>query len=283
MTISTRILLTGLGVAALLTGCVQRVEDALPKPARPAIASTRPPVAIVEGHPISAEVFDLFVSAQTHGRKTAELPPEVRQRALDELIRVYVARAQAEKQGIDAKPEIAARLDVSAATLLADQLNSAFLQGKEPTEAEMRAEYDSAVAGMPKVEYRARHVLVATEKEARDVITALGRGANIADIAKQASLDGGSKQQGGDLGWFAAERMVKPFAAALVALKKGEYTQQPVQSNFGWHVIRLEDSRPLTPPPLDQVREQLKHMVQQKQLETYLDGLATNMKIERKL
>ena len=283
MTMSTRFLLTGLGVAALLTGCVQSVEDALPKPSRPSTASASPPVAIVEGHPITAEIFDLFIAAQTQGHKAAELPPEVRQRALDELIRVYVARAQAEKEGFDAKPEIAARLDVSAATLLADQVNSAFLAGKEPTDAELRTEYDSAIADMPKVEYHARHVLVASEAEARNIIGALGKGANIADIARQVSMDGGSKQQGGDLGWFPAERMVKPFAAALVALKKGEFTREPVKSNFGWHVIRLEDTRPLAPPPLDQVREQVKRMVQQKQLETYLDGLAKGMKIERKM
>jgi len=283
MTMSTRFLLTGLGVAALLSGCVQSVEDALPKPPRPSAASASPPVAVVEGHPITAEVFDLFISAQTQGHKAAELPPDVRQRALDELIRVYVARAQAEKEGIDAKPDIAARLDVSAATLLADQLNSAFLAGKEPTDAELRAEYDSAVASMPKVEYHARHVLVATEAEARNIIAALSKGANIADIARQASMDGGSKQQGGDLGWFPAERMVKPFADALVGLKKGDFTREPVKSNFGWHVIRLEDTRPLAPPPLDKVRDQVKRMVQQKHLETYLDGLAKGMKIERKM
>lgn len=283
MTMATRILLAGLSVSALLAGCVQSVEDALPEPARRTAASAHPPVAVVDGRAISAEVFDLFVGARTQGRKAADLPPEVRQRALDELIRVYVARAEAEKQGLDASPEIAAQIDIAATTLLADQVNTAFMKGKQPTDAEIRAEYDSAVAGMPKVEYRARHVLVASEAEARNVIAALDKGANIADLATKLSQDGGSKDQGGDLGWFAAERMVKPFAAALVGLKKGEFTREPVKSNFGWHVIKLEATRPLTPPPLEQVRDQVQRMVQERQLETHLDELAKSMKIERTL
>jgi peptidyl-prolyl cis-trans isomerase C len=281
MTMSTRVLLTSLSLTVLLAGCVQSVEDALPKPARKTPASAQPPVAVVDGRPISAETFDLFVGARTQGRKAADLPPEVRQRALDELIRVYVARAEAEKQGLDAKAEIAAQIDIAATTLLADQVNTAFMQGRQPTDAQIRAEYDSAVASMPKLEYRARHVLVKSEEEARNVIAALDKGANIADIASKVSQDGGSKDQGGDLGWFAAERMVKPFAAALTGLKKGEFTREPVKSNFGWHVIKLEATRPLTPPPLDQVREQVQRMVQEKQLEAHLDELAKGMKIER--
>lgn len=280
-----RLLLPACVAAVLATGCVQSVDDALPKPAGGAapVIGAKPPVATVNGRPIPRESFELFVSAQTQGRKPEDLPPEVRQQFLEEIIRVYVARAQAEKEGLDRKPEIAARLDVATASMLANQINEEFAAKTKASDAEVKAEYDAVLATLPKVEYRARHVLVKTEQEARDIISALGRGANFAAIAKKSSQDGGSRDSGGELGWFRADRMVKPFADALGTLQKGGITQEPVKSEFGWHVIQLEDTRPIAVPPLEQVREQVARMVEQKKLTTYLDGLAKDMKIERKL
>jgi peptidyl-prolyl cis-trans isomerase C len=285
MNATIRLLLPACAAAVLAAGCVQSVEDALPKAkgAAAPVIGAKPPVATVDGRPIAHESFELFVSAQTQGRKPEDLPPEVRQQFLEEIIRVYVARAQAEKEGLDRKPEIAARLDVATASLLANQVNDEYAAKAKPSDADVKAEYDAVVATLPKVEYRARHVLVKTEQEARDIIAALGRGASIADIAKKASQDGGSRENGGDLGWFRADRMVKPFADALATLQKGGITQQPVKSEFGWHVIKLEDTRPIAVPPLDQVRDQVARMVEQKKLTAYLDGLAKGMKIERKL
>jgi peptidyl-prolyl cis-trans isomerase C len=135
---------------------------------------------------------------------------------------------------------------------------------------------------MPKTEYRARHVLVQTEDFAKAVIARINKGERFEDAAKRDSLDG-SKERGGDLGWFTPQTMVKPFADAVMALKKGEMTQAPVQSQFGWHVIKLEDTRDVQPPPFDQVKDQLNNVVLAKKFKTYADELKKTAKIENKL
>jgi peptidyl-prolyl cis-trans isomerase C len=156
------------------------------------------------------------------------------------------------------------------------------LKGYQPTDAELHAEYDSAVAAMDKNEYHARHILVADKDQADQVVKKLKGGAKFEDLAKSQSIDG-SKTNGGDLGWFTLARMVKPFGDAVKGLKKGEYTQQPVQTQFGWHVIKLEDTRDVTPPPFDQVKSQLTNAVIRKKLQAYVDQLKKDAKIEKKM
>jgi peptidyl-prolyl cis-trans isomerase C len=157
-----------------------------------------------------------------------------------------------------------------------------YLKDKTPTEAELRAEYETQVAQMPKTEYRARHILVQTEEFAKVAIDRINKGAKFDDIARRDSLDG-SKERGGDLGWFTPQTMVKPFADAVMTLKKGQMTQTPVQSQFGWHVIKLEDSRDVQPPPFEQVKDQLGNVVLAKKFKTYADDLKKTAKIENKL
>ena len=135
---------------------------------------------------------------------------------------------------------------------------------------------------MDKNEYHARHILVANQDQADEIIKKLKGGAKFEDLAKSQSIDG-SKTNGGDLGWFTLARMVKPFGDAVKGLKKGEYTQQPVQTQFGWHVIKLEDTRDVTPPPFDQVKAQLTNAVIRKKLQTYVDQLKKDAKIEKKM
>ena len=121
-----------------------------------------------------------------------------------------------------------------------------------------------------------------TKDQADQIIKKLKGGAKFEDLAKSQSIDG-SKTNGGDLGWFTLARMVKPFGDAVKGLKKGEYTQQPVQTQFGWHVIKLEDTRDVTPPPFDQVKSQLSNGVIRKKLQAYVDQLKKDAKIEKKL
>ena len=138
-----------------------------------------------------------------------------------------------------------------------------YLKDKKPTEQELRAEYENQVATLPKLEYHARHILVATEPFATSVVQRLEKGDKFEDVAKKESMDS-SKDNGGDLGWFTPDRMVKPFADAVVALKPGDYTHKPVQTQYGWHVIQLVDTRPLSPPPFDQVKQRLDQVVEAK-------------------
>jgi peptidyl-prolyl cis-trans isomerase C len=166
--------------------------------------------------------------------------------------------------------------------VLADSESQNYLKGKEPTEAELKAEYDTDIAAMDKTEYHARHILVATKELAEQVIKKIKGGAKFEDVAKAESSDG-SKTNGGDLGWFTLARMAKPFADAVKALKKGEMTSTPVQTQYGWHVIRLDDTREVAPPPFDQVKQQVSNGVIQKKLQTYADGLKKTAKIEKSL
>jgi peptidyl-prolyl cis-trans isomerase C len=157
-----------------------------------------------------------------------------------------------------------------------------YLKDRKPTEQELRAEYETQVAALAKLEYHAKHILVATEPFAQKVVQRLEKGEKFEDIAKRESMDS-SKDSGGDLGWFTPDRMVKPFADAVVALKPGEYTHKPVQTQYGWHVIELVETRDLSPPSYDSVRQRLEQVVQAKKFKAYTDELMRNAKIEKTL
>jgi len=238
-------------------------------------------VAVVNGEKITKDVWDLWVKMRTRGSNPEDLTPEQVTENLDSLIQVYVAGQQARKEGL-AGGEDGARIELMKETALADLLSRKFLEGAEPTTEEKRAEYDKQVAQLPKVEYRARHILVDDEAKARELIASLDGGARFETLAEENSSDS-SAQEGGDLGWFAASRMVKPFADAVESLEKGAYTKEPVKSQFGWHVIKLEDTRPLTPPSFEEVEAQIGPLVQQTKFQAYLEELAKTAKVERNL
>ncbi len=139
-----------------------------------------------------------------------------------------------------------------------------------------------SVAEMPKAEYHARHILVDDEAKAKDLIAQIDKGASFEKLAKENSSDG-SAAEGGDLGWFSTGQMVKPFSDAVQQLEVGKYTATPVKSEFGWHVIKLEETRPTTPPPYDAVKAQLGPLVKQKQFEAHLKELVGKAKVERAL
>jgi peptidyl-prolyl cis-trans isomerase C len=266
---------------AILTACGKTQQAAAPAPAPAADKPVAAPVAIVNGTPISRTAYDIYVKNLLQG-KQQELTPEQKNQVLDELISMQLLAAQADKDGLEKDPDTAAQLQVLRMRVMADAESQKFLKGQEPTDAELHAEYDSAIAAMDKNEYHARHILVANQDQANQIIKKLKGGAKFEDLAKSQSIDG-SKTNGGDLGWFTLARMVKPFGDALKGLKKGEYTQQPVQTQFGWHVIKLEDTRDVTPPPFDQVKPQLSNAVIRKKLQAHVDQLKKDAKIEKKM
>jgi len=269
-----------IAIAALTLGACNKGGDAT-KPAATAgnpTAAAEPPAATVNGQPIPASVLAVVVQGQFQ-KKPSEITPEQRKAVLDQLIDLYVAAQAAEKEGLGKDPEVVARVDFQKANALASALVQKYMKDKSPTAEQLKAEYEKQIATMPKLEYHARHILVKDEAVARDAIAQLNKGAKFEDLAKKISIDG-SKAQGGDLNWFTPERMVKPFSEALEKLKKGEYTKEPVKSEFGWHVIRLEDTRPANAPAFDTVKDRLGPMVQQRQLREYIESLRKTATIQ---
>jgi peptidyl-prolyl cis-trans isomerase C len=268
--------------AMSVTACGKGQQTATPAATDKAAAPAVAPVASIDGTPISRLEYDLYLKSLLQGRPTTELTAEQRAQVLDELINMQLLASQGLKDGVDKDPEVAGRLDVVRIRVLADSESQKYLKDKEPTDAELHAEYDTAIQAMDKTEYHARHILVASKELADQVIKKIKGGAKFEDVAKAQSTDG-SKANGGDLGWFTLTRMAKPFGDAVKNLKKGEMTQEPVQTQFGWHVIKLEDTRETAPPPFEQVKQQVNNGVIQKKLQAYVETLKKTSKIEKSL
>jgi peptidyl-prolyl cis-trans isomerase C len=266
-------------VAALasLAACNKTQQAAGPQP-----AAAPPAVATVNGSAITRPEYDLFVKDLLQG-KQQELTADQKSQVLDDLINMQLLADQAEKDGLQNNPDTVAQLHLLHEKVMADAEQQKFVKSFQPSDADLKAEYDTAVAAMDKTEYKARHILVASKEDGQQIIKKLKGGAKFEELAKTQSTDTGSKNNGGDLGWFTTSRMVKPFADAVVSLKKGEITPEPVQTQFGWHVIQLEDTRDKTPPPFDQVKAQLTNQLIRKKLQAYVADLKKNAKIEKTL
>ena len=245
------------------------------------VDATAKPVAVVNGTPISRDVWNLYVKTRHGGKTPGDLTADEQKDALDELIGMYAGAQEAEKQKLGAG-EPNARLELVGKSAMAELLFKKYTEGAEPTEAELKTEYDARIAEAPKEEYHARHILVDDEAKAKDMIAQLDKGASFEQLAKDNSKDG-SATEGGDLNWFSPNQMVKPFSDAVQQLEIGKYTATPVKSEFGWHVIKLEGKRPTAPPPFDSVKAQLGPMVNQKKFETHLKELVKAAKVERSL
>jgi len=266
----TKVLAIAFATSLLAVGCT--------KAETPEIAAAKP-IAVVNGAPISHDVWELYVKTRHNGKAAGDLTAEERKKTLDELIGMYAGAQEAEKEKL-AAGEPSARLELVRMSALAELLYKKVIEGTTPTDAELKAEYDARIAELPPLEFHARHILVDDEAKAKDLIAQLQKGASFEKLAKENSSDG-SSTEGGDLGWFNPAQMVKPFADALRQLEVGKYTTTPVKSEFGWHIIKVEGTRPTTPPPFDTVKAQLTPMVNQKKFEKHLDGLVATAKVER--
>jgi peptidyl-prolyl cis-trans isomerase C len=255
---------------------------------KPAAETAAPPdpsqeaVAIVNGSSITRGLFDFSVKAATNGKAAADLTPEQRNELLDQLIRMELFAQQALKDKLDQDKETAATLAMTRTQVLQQATQRKYREGIKPTDIELRQEYEALSAAAPRTEYSARHILVQTKERAEQLIAQLNRGANFAQLAARESIDG-SRSAGGLLDWFPPNAMVKPFADAVMTLKKGEITRAPVQTQFGYHIIKLEDTRERQIPPLEQVKDQVAQSVVAKKLKAYSDELMKTAKIERKL
>lgn len=265
--------------ALLLAAVAIGLSGCHPQSATQSPADNSASLATVNGVPIRRDFFDFYVKGITSGKNPSDLTADQRDRVLDNLIRAQVVAQQAEKDGVLSEADTQHLLEISRLNVLQSVMADRYFKGREPTEQELRAEYDAQVAKLPHTEYHARHILVRNEDEAKSLIAKLGKGANFADLAKSDSIDS-SKDNGGDLGWFTPSTMVKPFGDAVVQLKPGEYTREPVHTQFGWHIIKLEGTRDLSVPSFDSVRQRLVQIVKQNKFRAYEDTLIQKAKIE---
>ncbi|CAN5244416.1 peptidylprolyl isomerase [soil metagenome] len=202
----------------------------------------------------------------------SEVSEEEQQQVAEELRKLELVAEEAEKRGIGDQPDIAARLSLERKRVLAQALIQKHLEENPVTEEELRAEYESQLAESTGQEYKARHILLKTKEEAEEVIDQLDEGADFAELATDKST-GPSAPDGGDLGWFTADRMVEPFAEAVAKMEKGTYSKEPVETQFGWHVILNEDTRDATPPAFETVKDQLRPVVEQRRVEKLVQNL----------
>lgn len=244
-------------------------------PAAP-VVSKADAIAEVNGQYISKKSFDelsQIFAERSHGQA---LPKE---KLIEELIQRELLLQDAVNKQLDQTPEVIAQLESARKSILSQAALQNYLQANPVTDEEIQAEYDKSAKGDDSKEYKARHILVKTEQEAKDLITKLTSGADFATLAKENST-GPSGAQGGDLGWFSSNQMVAPFSEAVIALEDNQFSTEPVQTQFGWHVILREGVRDRTAPPLEAVKAQLEPFLQRQKIRTMLDNLRKQAKVE---
>jgi peptidyl-prolyl cis-trans isomerase C len=262
-------------ITILLAACGKGQQAAAPAASdKPAAAPAA--VAVVDGTPISREAYDDYLKGLLRGKPAADVTAEEKNQVLDQMINMQLIAAQAEKDGLEKDPDVATRVALLRTQILADAAAQKYVKSNEPSDQDLHAAYDAAT---DKTEYHAAHVLVPTKEKAEQLIKKIKGGAKFEDVAKAESTDN-SKANGGDLGWFTTARMVKPFGDAVKGLKKGDTTPEPVQTQYGWHIIRLIDTRDA---PFDQMKPQLTNAIMQKKFQDYIDNLKKTAKIEKKL
>lgn len=266
----SRILIIGAASVLALAACDSK--DAIK-----ASPTKEPVAATVNGVAIPESTVELMVRERTaQGQPDS---PELRKAIIENLAMQQMVSAEAVKKGIDKQPETKRQLELVRQSILANAFVADYIKNTPVTDEMLKAEYDKVAAQSG--EFKARHILVKEEAEAKDIIAKLKADVNaFSDLAKEKSLDPGSKVNGGDLGWFDPRSMVPEFGAAVASLEKGKFTEVPVKTQFGYHVIILDDSKKAEAPPFETVKEQLKQQVQRKNLTKMFEDMKAKAKIE---
>jgi peptidyl-prolyl cis-trans isomerase C len=234
-------------------------------------------VATVNGKAIPASRLDQVVKqVVAQGKQTDS--PQLREAIKKDLIGREVLIQEADKEGYGTHADVKAAVENARQSILINAMLADYVKKNPVTDADAKAEYERYKASVGDKEYHVRHILVATEPEAKDIIAKLKGGAKFEDLAK-VSKDS-SANNGGDLDWATPGSFVKPFSDAMVALKKGQITETPVKTQFGYHVIKLEDTRPAKIPPFEEVKGQVTEALQQKKVQAYRDELLKKAKIQ---
>lgn len=229
-------------------------------------------IATVNGEPITETTLTMVAEAN----RRANLP---REKIIDDLIKHELLYQEAVRKDLAKNADVAQRLELARRSILSQAAMQDFLMNNPVTDTQIEDEYKTSFGSSGQEEYKARHILLKTEDEAKKVIQKLNEGGDFAALAKEFST-GPTGTKGGDLGWFAAQQMVAPFSQAVAALKNGEYSKEPVQTQFGWHVILREDSRAKTPPPMDSIKPTIQAQLQRKSIDDHLESLKQAAKIE---
>ncbi|NMG64090.1 peptidylprolyl isomerase [Azoarcus indigens] len=235
------------------------------------------PYATVNGTAIPASRAEAMLNEQR--AQGAQDSPQLNDAVREELVRREVLSQEATKKGLEKKSDVQAQMDLAKQAILIRAYLQDYVKTHPVTDAEIRKEYDTIKSRMGEKEYKPRHILVETEDQAKAIIAKLQSGSKFEDLAKE-SRDPGSKDKGGELGWSNPGMFVQPFSDAMVKLEKGKFTTTPVKSDFGYHVILLEDVRDLKAPSFDEVKPQLQQRLQQQKVEAHILELREKAKVQ---
>ena len=235
-------------------------------------------IAIVNGKAVPTARADAL--AQQVAKSGRPVTPEMQGQLREEVIMREIFMQEAQKRGLDVSEDFRVQMELARQSLLIRELFAEFQKKNPVTDADAKAEYDKFAAANSGKEYKARHILVEKEADAKAIIASLKKGGKFDDIAKKSSKDPGSGANGGQLDWAAAGSYVKEFSDAMVALEKGKTTETPVKSQFGFHIIRLEDVRDTQLPKFDDVKPQITQQLSQQKLSQFQQELRTKAKVE---
>lgn len=268
--------------AALLLAALAISQPALVRGAEAAVPDT---IALVNGVPLTRDLLEVYAQAAV-GQHVADVSTPQRAALLDALIRAEIIAQQGEKLGLSVKNE----LDIPDATpgqiafgrlqAMNQAVVETFEREHEPTDEELQFEYQQRIGRVVRTQYHAHHILVASKEKAESLIKQLHAGANFETLAMKNSLDP-SSSSGGDLGWFSLTSLVKPFADAIKAMKSGAISVEPVQTSFGWHVIRLDGIRSLPPPSFESMQKDLTDALRTAKVQSYIAGLLKGADVQK--
>ena len=243
--------------------------------AAPAFAQN---IAVVNGTPIPKSRADALIAQLV--QQGQQDSPKLQQAVREELVNREILMQEAIREGIPSKPDVKAQVAVAQQTVVLRALIENYLKKNQPSDAEVKAKYDELVKQIGGKEYHLHHILVDNEDQAKDLIGKIKGGASFEDLAKQYSKDPGSGKNGGDLDWSDPKAYVPEFAAAAEKLQKGQMTDTPVHTQFGWHIIRVDDVRQTPPPPFEQVKAQIAQQMQQEKLQAFEEDLRSKAKVQ---
>ena len=267
-----------LAAFGLLAVGMSYAQDSKAPAAAPAAA--KPPKITVNGVTIPASRFAIMTQ-QAAGQGQAD-NSQVQAQIKDNLIKGEIVAQEAMKAGMDKSPEVMDQLDFVKQQLLVRAYVADYMKKNPIKDEALKAEYNKAKSLEGDKEYKAQHILVEDEKDAKDLIAKIKKGGNFDKLAKEKSKDAGSKDQGGKLEWTMPGNFVKPFSEAMVKLKKGEMTQEPVKTPYGYHIIKLEDTRGAKVPTFDEVKDKIRQSQQQAMMTKLLDDLRAKAKVDEK-
>ena len=271
-----RVCLIGLAIA--LAACGKQEPDPLTRSVSDDLGPGE--VAIVNGERIPESIFSLYTLNMLQA-DAEDLTDEGRAAVIERLVQLMLLAQEAEQRGLNREPEIAAELELARMNALARHMTTRFTAENPPSESELRELYQENIESLLNTRYKTRHILVDSEAEARRLISMLDDGADFAELAAQHSTDSSTADDGGDLGWMTPGSLVQPYSQAMQATEPGTYTSAPVQTQYGWHVILVEDREERVAPGLDAVREDLLVEAREAKLRSFVESLKEEATLER--